>query len=129
MDSVTLMREPFSVMSSQNFFSADQRTRITLFGYNLELKNGEGLSAITVQAEDSQHMIHALPVEAAREVSDFSWITGITVKLPDGLPIKGVVLCDQVKSLDWTARQARLAARLPAATMDDVLAKVLALLR
>ena len=51
------------------------------------------------------------------------------VKLPDGLPIKGVVLCDQVKSLDWSARQVRLAARLPAATMDDVLAKVLALLR
>jgi mRNA interferase MazF len=51
------------------------------------------------------------------------------VKLPDGLPIKGAVLCDQVKSLDWSARLARLAARLPAATMDDVLAKVLALLR
>jgi len=50
------------------------------------------------------------------------------VKLPDGLPIKGVVLCDQVKSLDWSARQARLAARLPAATLDDVLAKVRALL-
>lgn len=51
------------------------------------------------------------------------------VKLPDGLPIKGVVLCDQVKSLDWTARQARLAARLPAAPIEDVLAKVLTLLR
>ena len=51
------------------------------------------------------------------------------VKLPDDLSIKGVVLCDQVKSLDWSARRARLAARLPAATMDDVLAKVLALLR
>jgi mRNA interferase MazF len=51
------------------------------------------------------------------------------VKLPDGLPVKGVVLCDQVKSLDWSARQARLVARLPAATMDDVLARVLALLR
>jgi mRNA interferase MazF len=50
------------------------------------------------------------------------------VKLPDGLPIKGVVLCDQVKSLDWSVRQARLAARLPAATLDDVLAKVRALL-
>jgi mRNA interferase MazF len=50
------------------------------------------------------------------------------VKLPDGLPIKGVVPCDQVKSLDWSARQARLAARLPAATLDDVLAKVRALL-
>ena len=51
------------------------------------------------------------------------------VKLPDGLPLKGVVLCDQVKSLDWSARRARLAARLPAATLDDILAKMLALLR
>ena len=51
------------------------------------------------------------------------------VKLPDGLPVKGVVLCDQVKSLDWSARRARLAARLPAATLDDVLAKMVALLR
>jgi mRNA interferase MazF len=51
------------------------------------------------------------------------------VRVPDGLPIKGVVLCDQVKSLDWSARRARLAARLPAATLDDILAKMLALLR
>lgn len=51
------------------------------------------------------------------------------VNLPDGLPVKGVVLCDQVKSLDWSARRARLAARLPTATMDDILAKMLALLR
>ena len=51
------------------------------------------------------------------------------VKLPDDFPIKGVVLCDQVKSLDWTARRARLAAKLPVATMDEVLAKALALLR
>lgn len=39
-DSVTLMREPFSITSAQNFFSSDQRTRVTLFGFNLELKNG-----------------------------------------------------------------------------------------
>jgi hypothetical protein len=84
-DSVTVLREPFSVTSSQNFFSSDQHTRVTLFGYNLELKNGEDLSAITAQAEDAQHRIFTLPVEAAREVSDFSWITGVTVKLPDGL--------------------------------------------
>jgi mRNA interferase MazF len=51
------------------------------------------------------------------------------VRVPEGLPIKGVVLCDQVKSLDWSARRARLAARLPAATLDDILAKMLALLR
>jgi hypothetical protein len=83
-DSVTLMREPFSVISS-HFFSSDHHTRVTLFGYNLELKNDEGVSAITAQVEDSQHRIFTLPVEAVREVPDFSWITAVTVKLPDEL--------------------------------------------
>ena len=90
-DSVTLMREPFSVTSPQNFLSSDQRTRVTLFGYNLELKNGENLSAITAQAEDSQHKIYVLPVEAAREVPNFNWIKGVTVKLPDELQGAGDV--------------------------------------
>jgi hypothetical protein len=85
LDSVTLMREPFPVVSQQNFFSSDQRTRVTLFAYNLELKAGEGLSAITAQAEDSQHRIYTLPVEAISEVPNFSWITQVTVRLPDEL--------------------------------------------
>lgn len=51
------------------------------------------------------------------------------VALPDHLPIKGVVLADQLKSLDWSARQARLAAKVSVKTMEEVLAKVLALLR
>ncbi|HUS10329.1 MAG TPA: hypothetical protein VMZ30_07670, partial [Pyrinomonadaceae bacterium] len=85
LDSVTLMHEPFSVTSPQNFFSSDRRTRVNLFGYNLELKNGEDLSAITIQAEDSQHRLYMLPVEGAREVPNFSWITAVTVRLPDEL--------------------------------------------
>lgn len=35
------------------------------------------------------------------------------VRLPDGLPVAGVVLSDQVKSLDWRARGAELACALP----------------
>ena len=46
------------------------------------------------------------------------------VMLPPGLPIAGVVLADQVRSLDWRARGARLAARVPDAVVDDVLAKL-----
>lgn len=42
------------------------------------------------------------------------------VALPADLPVSGVVLADQVKSLDWRARRAELAARLP----DDVSAEV-----
>lgn len=79
LDSVTLMREPFPVASAQNF-SSDQRTRVTLFAYNLELKAGESVSAITAQAEDSQRRIYTLPVEALSEVPNFSWITQVTIK-------------------------------------------------
>ena len=46
------------------------------------------------------------------------------VLIPDGLKIGGAILSDQVKSLDWKARQAELACKLPSATMDEVLQKL-----
>ena len=46
------------------------------------------------------------------------------VAIPDGLPVSGVVLSDQIKSLDWRARQAEFSARLPGDAMAEVLAKV-----
>ena len=91
MDSVTLTRESFSVTSPHNFFSADHRTRVTLFAYYLELKNGEDISAIKAQAEDSQHRLYDLPVEAVNEVPKFGWISAVTVKLPDELQGAGDV--------------------------------------
>lgn len=50
------------------------------------------------------------------------------VRLSKGLPDTGVVLADQVKSLDWQARQAEFIAMLPASIMDEVLQKLNALL-
>jgi mRNA interferase MazF len=50
------------------------------------------------------------------------------VALPDGLPVNGVVLADQVKSLDWRARKVELVARLPSAVSAEVLGKLAALL-
>lgn len=46
------------------------------------------------------------------------------VRIPNGLAITGVILADQVKSLDWRARKAELADTLPAATMAEVLQKL-----
>lgn len=51
------------------------------------------------------------------------------VAIPDGLEVSGVVLADQVKSLDWRARKASLSCRLPEEGVQDVLAKLGALLR
>lgn len=46
------------------------------------------------------------------------------VALPAGGRVTGVVLADQVKSLDWRARAARRIERAPAAVVDEVLAKI-----
>jgi mRNA interferase MazF len=46
------------------------------------------------------------------------------VILPDGLPISGAILADQVKSLDWQARQIERISALPAETMRELLQKV-----
>jgi mRNA interferase MazF len=45
------------------------------------------------------------------------------VLIPGGLAVSGVILADQVKSLDWRAREAELACRLPAETVQEVLQK------
>ena len=43
------------------------------------------------------------------------------VTLPAGLPVSGVILADQVKSLDWRSRRAALIARLPDDVLEDLL--------
>jgi mRNA interferase MazF len=50
------------------------------------------------------------------------------VALPEGLRVSGVVLADQVKSLDWRARKIELAARLPRDASAEVVSKLAALL-
>ena len=50
------------------------------------------------------------------------------VLLPEGLPVKGAILSDQVKSLDWRIRNAELLCTLPARTIAEVLQKLSTLL-
>lgn len=50
------------------------------------------------------------------------------VRLPEGLEVVGVVLADQVKSLDWQARQADLLCSVPAATVQEAWQKLARLL-
>jgi mRNA interferase MazF len=46
------------------------------------------------------------------------------VAVPPGLPVAGVMLADQVKSLDWRARGAKPCCRLPGAAVAEVLQKL-----
>lgn len=49
------------------------------------------------------------------------------VELPQGLATKGAILCDQIKSLDWRARRATRLGSVPDAVLQEVTARILAL--
>jgi mRNA interferase MazF len=50
------------------------------------------------------------------------------VAIPEGLPVSGVVLSDQLRNLDWRAREAALICSAPAEVVAETLAKATALL-
>ncbi len=50
------------------------------------------------------------------------------VVLPAGLPVSGAVLSDQIKSVDWRARDARFICSLREATVSSILQRAGALL-
>jgi len=50
------------------------------------------------------------------------------VALPDGLAVSGVILADQIKSLDWKARRAEFASSTSDGVVNDVVSLVLPLI-
>jgi mRNA interferase MazF len=50
------------------------------------------------------------------------------VVIPEGVEVRGVVLADQVKSLDWKARRARFCCTVPTTMVTEVLRKLAPLL-
>jgi len=50
------------------------------------------------------------------------------VILPEGLPVRGAILSDQVKCLDWHVRRAEFVSSVPASILDKVLEKLVMLL-
>jgi mRNA interferase MazF len=50
------------------------------------------------------------------------------VELPPDQPVSGVILADHIKSVDWRARRAEPAARLPGQVLQEVLARLAPLL-
>lgn len=50
------------------------------------------------------------------------------VPVPAGCPVSGVILADQVKSVDWKARRAERIGRVPLSTLNEILARLAPLL-
>ena len=80
--------EPFSLLT-QNNFGSDQRTRIALFATNVQLFQGETLSAISVSAVDTRSVSYVLPVESLGAVPGIDWLYGVVVRLPEDPGLKG----------------------------------------
>ncbi|HEY3104783.1 MAG TPA: hypothetical protein VGJ69_14430 [Pyrinomonadaceae bacterium] len=81
LESVTLISEPCSLISTHNF-SLDRRTRLMLFATDVELGQGEDVSTVTAQAEDSQQMTYQLTVEYVGKVPNLDWLKQLVIKLP-----------------------------------------------
>jgi len=96
LDSVSFVRDPFSVSTFLNF-SSDQRTRLMLFATGLELMPDEGISVVTAQAEDSGQKIYPLTVEYVGKVTTLDWYTQVNIRLPDGLAAGDVLVSVSVR--------------------------------
>ena len=84
-DSPTMIRDPFPLTNIFNL-GTDHRTRVMLFGINLDLVAAENSSAVTVRAEDAAMNIFPLTVEFVGKVPGLDWLTQIVVRLPDNTP-------------------------------------------
>jgi mRNA interferase MazF len=49
------------------------------------------------------------------------------VTLPQGMETEGAILCDQIKSLDWRSRKAKRTGSISPSVMQEVTARILAL--
>jgi len=103
--------EPFPVRTPENM-SSDQRTRIMLFATNLDLLAGETVSSVSVRATDSRGLTYDLAVEQVGKIPDFSWLTVVTVRLPDDQTIVGDLLMN-LAIRGSTSNSVRVAIRAP----------------
>jgi len=96
LDSVTRVRDPLPVVALNNFQQGrDPRTRVALFGRNIDLNPGENASAVTVTARDSRSRIFSWKAEFVGPVPNLpnqDKITQVNVRLPDELAQAGDVM-------------------------------------
>jgi hypothetical protein len=75
---------------NSNNLSQSRRTRLALFGINLDLMPGENASAVTARARDSRSKTHTLNVEFVGKIPNVA-LTQVVVRLPDELAQAGDV--------------------------------------
>ena len=89
LDSVTNFSEMFRVTSSHNF-ATDGHTRINLFVAGVALTAAD-LPFVQAKAEDQAQHVFDLAVEGTARVKNLSWMSQVTVRVPDALTGAGDV--------------------------------------
>lgn len=88
LESINLLAEPFSPVAPVPY-GQDNRTRVILFASNLNLLEGD---TVTADAEDGNYTHYPLPVEYVGSVPGFIWMSAVVVRLPANLGDVGDVL-------------------------------------
>ncbi|MGZ5437630.1 MAG: DUF1800 domain-containing protein [Pyrinomonadaceae bacterium] len=86
LESVTLRAEPFQLTSDGYFGAGDTRTRIALFGTDFEFLQGEGVNALSADAQDAAGALYPLSVEYVGTVPNFDGVYMVIVRLNDSMP-------------------------------------------
>lgn len=73
------------------------------------------------------HLLSDLAIVCPITNRERRWPT--EVKLPPGLPISGVILVDQIRSIDRQARKLEIIGQAPEVVLDEVNARLAPLLR
>lgn len=94
----TLVKEPFSLTTTL-LSEGRNRTRLMFFSTNLGLLAGEGVEALTAEAEDSSHTVFPLRVETVTALPELPGVTQIVLRLNGDLPPGDVLVSIKVHGL------------------------------
>jgi hypothetical protein len=91
LDSVTMIRDPFTLLNDVNLSSTEKRRRVSLFVWRLGLLQTDTAANVSALAEDSVGTPYPLVVESVSPVTvtGLNDVTQVVVKLPEnvlGLP-------------------------------------------
>ena len=86
----TFIADPFPITSTL-LSGGRNRTRVVFFAKDLGLLAGEGIEAITAEAEDSAHVKHPLRVEFLHPLADLPQVNQLVLRLANDLDNAGDV--------------------------------------
>jgi mRNA interferase MazF len=81
---------------------------------------GKRPALVLSQSEFNRHrgFVFVCPVSTTKRQNPFY------VKIPDDLSVSGVIMCDQLRALDYRSRNARLIATSPEELVIEVLSRI-----